>query len=389
MNRIVAIAILLVSISASVLAQYNVVNTGVSDKLFDIDFPSEDTGYVVGGGKDGSIIFKTKDAGETWTTWKNSNSSLLYSVNFIDDNIGFACGFSGVMYKTIDGGDNWVELNTGTSEMLMSVYFIDKQIGYCVGNKGIIMKTIDGGNTWVNQISNSSEWLISVFFIGESVGYAVGTNGIVLKTVDGGDNWNTVSTNVTGSLIDVLFLNDSTGFCIGFDGVIIKTTDYGSTWESQNSTTLVDLQSISFINANDGYAVGNGPMVLKTQDGGSTWIRENSPAIFNLSDVFLTKNKVIISGDKGMLMTKESLLSLEEKESFSYVRIYPNPASSFISVLFDDHSKIEIINIYDSSGILALTSKDSDIDISGLSKGTYFLEIVTEDRTFNNRFVKN
>ncbi|MEI8203066.1 MAG: T9SS type A sorting domain-containing protein [Bacteroidota bacterium] len=69
-----------------------------------------------------------------------------------------------------------------------------------------------------------------------------------------------------------------------------------------------------------------------------------------------------------------------------YVSIYPNPSSSLINIDFntnsDESTFIELINVNGevvlskNAGILSLNSKQT-IDISSLTKGVYFLRIIT------------
>jgi len=74
---------------------------------FSIDFPSQQTGYIVGWGN----LVKTVDGG---TSWNNITTSLiqnnsLYSMDFTDDNTGYACGETGVIIKTTNGGTTGIK----------------------------------------------------------------------------------------------------------------------------------------------------------------------------------------------------------------------------------------------------------------------------------------
>ncbi|MEO5572844.1 MAG: YCF48-related protein [Bacteroidia bacterium] len=69
---------------------------------FSIDFPSHQTGYIVGWGN----LIKTTDGGATWNNITSSliQNSGLYSMDFTDENTGYACGQYGVIIKTTNGG---------------------------------------------------------------------------------------------------------------------------------------------------------------------------------------------------------------------------------------------------------------------------------------------
>ncbi|MEP7168588.1 MAG: YCF48-related protein [Bacteroidota bacterium] len=85
---------------------------------FSIDFPSQQTGYIVGWGN----LVKTTNGGATWndiTTSQIQNNSL-YSMDFTDDNTGYACGGNGVIIKTVNGGTTGV--NELESQFGLNVY---------------------------------------------------------------------------------------------------------------------------------------------------------------------------------------------------------------------------------------------------------------------------
>jgi len=75
--------------------------------------------------------------------------------------------------------------------------------------------------------------------------------------------------------------------------------------------------------------------------------------------------------------------------------IQPNPASNFISISAKNlNVSLEIIDIYSLSGQVfkseKINSSNAQIDISELSKGLYFLKMVTKsEKIYSSRFVKN
>ncbi|HEY5533426.1 MAG TPA: hypothetical protein VIL99_00590 [Ignavibacteria bacterium] len=48
-------------------------------------------------------------------------NSSLYSVHFVNNNLGFAVGDSGIILKTIDGGTNWSVKSVGSFLSLYGV----------------------------------------------------------------------------------------------------------------------------------------------------------------------------------------------------------------------------------------------------------------------------
>ncbi|MBK8983799.1 MAG: hypothetical protein IPM38_16145 [Ignavibacteria bacterium] len=74
--------------------------------------------------------------------------NTLNSVDFINENTGFAAGDLGCILKTTDGGKNWKELSSGTVNNIHKIKFINSGNGICAGKNGLLMRTKDGGINW-------------------------------------------------------------------------------------------------------------------------------------------------------------------------------------------------------------------------------------------------
>ncbi len=65
----------------------------------DIDFPSNQTGYVLAVGEDIAII-KTTDCGETWESMDFPCTSTPFTIDFFSENRGLVTGDRGIIFKT-------------------------------------------------------------------------------------------------------------------------------------------------------------------------------------------------------------------------------------------------------------------------------------------------
>tara|TARA_Y100000385_G_C12729298_1_gene482011 strand:+ start:183 stop:563 length:381 start_codon:yes stop_codon:yes gene_type:complete len=79
---------------------------------------------------------------------------------------------------------------------------------------------------------------------------------------------------------------------------------------------------------------------------------------------------------------KETSVALEEIKNSSYnAKLYPNPASSSITLNLDGIAKADI-EFLDIQGKLIFSKNQvfnlDQIDISGISTGTYFVRIISE-----------
>ena len=64
--------------------------------------------------------------------WNFQNSGLsanLYSIYFLNENLGWVCGYDGTSVKTTNGGMDWVSLNIGALQDIHALFFIDSLVG--------------------------------------------------------------------------------------------------------------------------------------------------------------------------------------------------------------------------------------------------------------------
>ena len=59
-----------------------------------------------------------------------------------------------------------------------------------------------------------------------------------------------------------------------------------------------------------------------------------------------------------------------QQVKFTNIKIYPNPASSFVTIKGIDSYEVDI---YDVIGTLMLSTSDKEIDVSNIPRGTYFV----------------
>ena len=87
--------------------------------------------------------------------------------------------------------------------------------------------------------------------------------------------------------------------------------------------------------------------------------------------------------NRDFLFGKSLFLGRENKSSVSELLIYPNPAQTEITI--QSPTKIQTIEISNGLGQIVsksiLNSKKSNLSISSLPKGIYFVKILLEDNT--------
>ena len=83
-------------------------------------------------------------------------------------------------------------------------------------------------------------------------------------------------------------------------------------------------------------------------------------------------------------------IGVNENTLINSVKIYPNPVKNKLFIKNDDNIKIKAIKIYSILGKLTLNIKpeNNQINLSNLNKGTWFLNIETENKTITKKIVK-
>jgi photosystem II stability/assembly factor-like uncharacterized protein len=261
---------------------------------YDITFLNQNTGYYSAFYTysnpqvtiNESQIFKTSDGGYNWTLrYSFNNSNGLYSINFINDTIGWSSGYSGLLVKTTNSGLNWFLLSSNTTQNINCVKFVSVDIGFCSTNGGNILKTINGGNNWKLQNLGIFSPLYSISMVNPLTGWICGGNGNIYKTSNSGDNWILQNSGITSNLYSIFFCNLNTGWACG-DNSIVKTLNGGITWRKDADCSPLIFKSIYFIDANTGWCLDSRGLILKTTTGGSSWILHNNniiPDNFSLS----------------------------------------------------------------------------------------------------------
>lgn len=401
-------------------------------------FTDDNTGFAAG--VIGTVL-KTIDGGNNWNgLLPNGTTNTLKSVYFPDSNMGYAVGDQETILKTSNGGSDWTIIYSDTGSM-NSVFFTNINTGYIASSEGRIYKTTDEGNTWTIT-RPISEDLLTIHFPSSIVGYTV-SDKFILETNNAGSDWSIIQSNLVPEehYTSIFFTDDTTGYVTGSvdslqyqHGFILKTTDGGETWTKTLTSRYRTMNSIYFPSKLIGYAVGQG--CYKTQDGGITWLYQDISAIFKnfLSVYFITDDIGYVTSKYGEVCrtmnggtdwyilqpTTNSLNSIffindstgysvgaggtilkttnsggsvsviNKKLSPARLLVYPNPATSTISINAAISGTVFIVNM---KGQLLLQSHISgtnpSMDISALPKGIYVVKAVSDKGVQVGKFIKH
>jgi len=142
---------------------------------------------------------------------------------------------------------------------------------------------------------------------------------------------------------------------------------YGFNWSTGDTTYAI------IFNGSD-YSVGNHKVYVDVTDRSTELGCQTSDTV------------IVIVIEKG-----EGIDAFDNKPAL--LRIYPNPASSYISVEADKRFGKVTLSITDLNGKILYVTSEIDfsggqkIDVSHFSAGIYLINIVTKDKVFTNRIV--
>lgn len=234
-------------------------------------------------------------------------TNTLRSVCFINENIGWSVGDSGVIIKTTNSGTDWELKHSDSSYQLNSVFFLDNKIGWAGGyevtNQSILLKTINGGETWQRIDYNETYGIDHIRFFNDSIGWLIenreGYGGRFRQTINGGLTWNTKYSFNNNVATPFYFMNPDTGWITSWR-FIKKTFNGGESWISIGNGLPIELGDCHFacsffLNENLGWVINlyGGNTLYTTENGGESWSSFNpfSSPISNFYNVkFLDKN---------------------------------------------------------------------------------------------------
>jgi photosystem II stability/assembly factor-like uncharacterized protein len=301
----IALAVFL--ITASCYSQWVTQNTTqYLQTINSINFVNENVGFAVG---DSGTIIITVNGGLDWENRNLSSKINLNSVKLLTFSDIIICADSGKIYKSINSGTNWINVSSIVNKKMYNLYFSDANTGYCTG-ENYVLKTTNAGSNWQNVLYRPGTTFFSSYFVNNLSGWVsvskYNNTPSVYKTLDGGITWDSaVQTNPQFSLMKLFFINENTGWgspAIYNNYKLFKTTDGGKNW-SALPTDCQDINGLYFFNSNTGYISGRG--FYYTTNGGINWIKKSS-AIMTINHLQFLNSNLCFAGTTESLLFKST-----------------------------------------------------------------------------------
>jgi len=208
--------------------------------------------------------------------WQNPlpQGQNLHSIEFINENEGWAGGEYSTILHTTDGGESWEFQYNGEISIFYDIEFIDSQTGFAAGGYPFInrriMKTSNGGNDWAEVLGAGMNPVYDLFVLENDTILAAGANGSLLISETNGNSWQTINTGFDFHFRSCWFFNYGNGWIVGDEGQVIRKNDEQG-WIQVNPFTDSDLYSVCFIDEQTGFTCGEDGVVFRTENGGNSW----------------------------------------------------------------------------------------------------------------------
>jgi len=244
--------------------RWTVQTSGITHRLRGVSAVSEQVAWASGAG---STVLRTTDGGLTWQKLNVTTETLDFrDIDAIDAQTAYAMsignGPASRIYKTIDAGKTWTLQfkNDDEKAFLDAMSFWDANHGIAFGDsvdkQFYILTTSDGGHTWSRvppanlppAQGNEGAFAASgtnIAVFGKSqawIGTGAATKSRVLRTSDGGRTWQVAGTPLASGpstgIFSIAFRDAKHGVIVGGDYTkeqdavdnLALTSDGGVTW---------------------------------------------------------------------------------------------------------------------------------------------------------------
>jgi len=201
-------------------------NSGTIKNLTSVNFFNSQIGIITGYGK---TLLKTTNSGESWFSIAN----IIWEVDFfsstmLNSDYYFVTGTDSYIIRSTNGGANWIPYTHGDANPLFTVEFIDENTGFATGCCGMFMSTTNAGLNWTDNFYLSQGFTFyKLRFTDNNTGFCVGDNGMVYRSTNRGVYWDSTVTGTDQTIYSIYMFNSTTGFITGGFGTILKTTNGG------------------------------------------------------------------------------------------------------------------------------------------------------------------
>ena len=304
-------------------------------ELTDVFFIDQNLGWAVG---ESGVTLRTRDGGNTWNTQADVNS-------FRKDTVQLQQKFRNLQSRKLTNSTGVTGRQTSTSPItcrLNSLHFVDANQGWAAGGyqlpyinrtQAVILRTRNGGISWEPSPNLAIPRLRKIKFSSPKNGMAFGDSGNVFtggifETNDAGNSWSAVSRETDAAWLDgdqtnqnFVTINDRRKLGRYANGRYEAAVLLGD-----KAAKTRNFRCVKMIDNKQGVAVGDQGSLFTTNNGGLSWFRipveTTHPQLtnFDWETATVVDQKVIIAGFPGSTITTLDLKSNQLSTSDTPVR---------------------------------------------------------------------
>ncbi|MBU0487352.1 MAG: T9SS type A sorting domain-containing protein [Bacteroidetes bacterium] len=356
--------------------------------------------YDVTGNSFRNALFKTTETDSIWAYslggFSGSNITAIKASGTTVYLFDYEGPGNSQVYRSTNSGSNW----TSTGYAVLYNKFVDFAIAgsivYAADND--VHVSSDNGATWsvINTGLNNNNYVYALALKGSYI-FAATDNGIFRNTV-GGNNWTAVSTGLTSMIIKSLIVSGSTVYCGTQGAGIFKSDNDGASWAEANTGIPLYSNITCFTSSGTTIFAGTDGGVFASHDDGANWASINA----GLADSSITSLKASTNylwagtNFNGVWRRdiSEIVTGINPVEMRNEFRVFPNPASNATTVEIPDFqaNKKYTIQLYNSIGASEMSftaeSRLVEFNIADLSRGIYFIRILSDDNVWSAPLMK-
>ncbi len=279
-----------------------------------------------------------------------------------------AVGERGILLVSDDNGKKWRQIIVPVSVTLTAVHFVNPDLGWVVGHSGIVLATRDAGENWSVQLNgfeaaeiefkaaqaalsnnknsedarfrlkNAERCLaegadkpfLALHFMDENQGIVVGAFGFAFKTNDGGETWESAMGEIDNPMAAHLYAVDYHQYqwiIAGEMGFLARSSDERKIFERIESPYDGTYFTARFNGSGSIYVGGlEGNAFVSTNDG-MNFKRISIPGGSSFNDlVLLIDGRVLMANQAGRLFLESA------NNTGEFVMLDDSPKSSIISI---------------------------------------------------------
>ncbi len=390
MRKFLAVSIFIL-LSSTAFSQWTTLTRPSGATVSSVSAPSP---YVVWIACDSTKLFRSTDAG---TTWSLRNSGLptgnLYGISAIDSLNCWVGTVGGSIYRTSNGGSNWTLQFSQSGSFSDGIKMFSLNYGIYYGDPtGLgapfqIRYTTNGGTNWILSpnapvsqndygVINAWDWIdTSRIWLGAANATSSATSARIFRTTTGigSGNWSTVTIIGSGTTDGlywqaIAFIDANSGLAGSNGGNLRRTTDGGATWQLiANPPGLGTVAMVALNAIRDGSGTirlsttgGGINKIFRTTNLGANWIEESLPAQGTQNKInhiqFLSQTLGYAGCNGGYVLrfgnpSSVNLVNNATPGKFSLEQNYPNPFNPSTKINFSVPKGSNVtIKVYDLNG---------------------------------------